>query len=300
MIVVIMLRFYNRLSQSAERFQTITGKGFRPRVLRLGRLRWLTCGILICFFLVLIVAPVGIVVLASLQSFYERVSAAAFANVTLDNYRAVFRSPSFQDSIANTLTLGAVTSTLVCALTALIAWLVVRRYRGAWILDQLATAPLVFPALVLGLAFMQIYLSLPFAFYGTLASVILASVVRYLPYGMRYSYAGVLQIHTEIEEAAAIAGASRLTIFRRIVAPLLGPALVTCWLFVFLLSVRAVSMAILLVGPKSQIVAVSLFDLWVNGQTAELAAMGVVWMTFMTTVSALFYILSRRFGLAIH
>ena len=175
-----------------------------------------------------------------------------------------------------------------------------RRYRGAWILDQLATAPLVFPALVLGLAFMQIYLSLPFAFYGTLASVILASVVRYLPYGMRYSYAGVLQIHTEIEEAAAIAGASRLTIFRRIVAPLLGPALVTCWLFVFLLSVRAVSMAILLVGPKSQIVAVSLFDLWVNGQTAELAAMGVVWMTFMTTVSALFYILSRRFGLAIH
>ncbi len=299
-IVVLLLQFYHRLNRHAERYQTITGKGFRPRVMRLGRLRYATAGVLVLFFIMLIALPVGIILLASLQGFYERVSLAAFTNTTLENYRQVFRSQSFRESIGNTLILGSATATAVCCLTAVLAWLVVRRQRGAWLLDQLAMVPLVFPALVLGLAFMQIYLNLPFVFYGTLASVIFASMVRYLPYGMRYSYAGVLQIHKELEEAASVAGASSFTAFRRIVLPLIGPALLTCWLFVFLLSVRAVSMAILLVGPNSQIVAVSLFDLWVNGQTAELAAMGFTWMLFMTAVSTVFYMTARRFGLAVH
>lgn len=299
-IVVFLLQLYHRLNRHAERYQTITGKGFRPRVMRLGRLRYFTAGVLILFFAMLIVLPIGIILLASLQGFYERVSLAAFTNMTLENYRHVFKSESFRDSIGNTLILGSATATAVCCLTAILAWLVVRRQRGAWLLDQLAMVPLVFPALVLGLAFMQIYLNLPFAFYGTLASVIFASMVRYLPYGMRYSYAGVLQIHKEIEEAASVAGANAFTVFRRIVLPLIGPALLTCWLFVFLLSVRAVSMAILLVGPNSQIIAVSLFDLWVNGQTAELAAMGFTWMLLMTAVSTVFYLAARRFGLAVH
>jgi iron(III) transport system permease protein len=58
-------------------------------------------------------------------------------------------------------------------------------------------------------------------------------------------------------------------------------------------------MAILLVGPNSQIVAVTLFDLWENGQTAELAAMGFTWMAFMTIISAVFYYIARRYGLTI-
>jgi iron(III) transport system permease protein len=299
LIVVVMLNFYNRLSRYAERFQTITGKGFRPRLMNLGKYRYVTSAILVLFFILLIVLPIGIVLLASLQPFYEKVNAQAFMNITTKNYVQVFRSGSFRDSIGNTLILGVVTATITCTLTAIFAWLAVRRFKGAWILDQLATAPLIFPAIVMGVAFMQVYLNLPFPFYGTLASVIFASMVRYLPYGMRYSYAGVLQIHDELEEASAISGARMRTTFIRIVIPLILPAMITCWLFVFLLSVRAVSMAILLVGPNSQIVAVTLFDLWANGQTAELAAMGFTWMMFMTFISAIFYVVARRYGLTV-
>ena len=299
-LVVVLLHWYNRLSRYAERFQTITGKGFRPRLMNLGKFRYVTAAILVMFFILLIVLPIGIVLLASLQPFYERVSWEAFTNITFRNYMQVFRAASFRESILNTLILGMVTATLVCTLTALFAWLAVRRFRGAWVLDQLATAPLIFPAIVMGVAFMQVYLNLPFPFYGTLLSVIFASMVRYLPYGMRYSYAGVLQIHDELEEASSVSGARQVSTFFRIVLPLIAPALMTCWLFVFLLSVRAVSMAILLVGPNSQIVAVSLFDLWQNGQTSELAAMGFTWMIFMTGVSALFYAVARRYGLTVH
>ncbi len=298
-IVIGLLLWYNRLSRNAEKYQTITGKGFRPRVMDLGKWRWLTCAMLVLMFVIMIGLPVGIVVYASFLPYYEGVTAKSFTLFTTANYMQVFNSASFKGSIGNTLILGAATASLVCPFTALCAWLAARRHRGAWLLDQLATMPLIFPAIVMGVAFLNVFLHMPFAFYGTLLSVILASMVRYLPYGMRYSYAGVLQVHRELEEASALSGARQSTTFLRVVVPLITPALITCWLFVFLLSVKAVAAQILLVGPKSQIIAVTLFDLWENGQVNELAAMGVTWMTLMTVVSTTFYLIARRYGLAI-
>ena len=90
---------------------------------------------------------------------------------------------------------------------------------------------------------MQVFLRMPIPLYGTLGILIWAFVINYLPYGMRYSSSGMLQIHRELEEAAAISGASPFTRLRRIVAPLLAPALVAGWLFIFLMSTRVLSLA---------------------------------------------------------
>lgn len=299
LLVVVMLYWYGRLSREAEKYQTITGKGFRPRVMNLGRWRYLTAGLLFVIFMLIIGLPVGIVLFAALQPFYGGIHVEAFSMMTLEHFRMVATAGSFRESILNTFILGGVTATLVAPFTALCAWLAVRRHRGGWFLDQLATTPLIFPAIVMGVAFLQVFLNLPFALYGTLLSVIIASLVRYLPYGMRYAYAGVMQIHTELEEASAISGASQAATFIRIVVPLIAPALMTCWLFVFLLAVRAVSMPILLVGPRSQVVAVTLFDMWENGAINELAAMGVTWMALMTVVSTVFYMVAKRYGLTL-
>ena len=154
--------------------------------------------------------------------------------------------------------------------------------------------PLVFPAIILSVAFLNIFVNLPIALYGTLLSVIIASSVRYLAYGMRYAYAGALQIHPDLEGQASISGASRAALFRRIVMPLLAPTLLNSWLLVFLLSVQAVALPLLLVGPGSEVMAVTLFELWQNGQVTELASMGVLWMLLMTAVSTLFHFLTRR------
>lgn len=298
-IVVAMLMLYNRISRRAERFQTITGKGFRPRVVDLGRWRFVTAGALGLLFLVLIGFPVAIVLYASFLPFYDGVHLSAMPALTLDNYRHVWAGGSFRESIVNTVILGAVTASIVGPFTALCSWLSARRVRGGAFLDQLATMPLVFPAIVMGVAFLHLYLHLPFPFYGTLASVILATSVRFLPYGMRYSYAGVLQIHKELEEASAMSGARPAWTFLNVVLPLIAPAIVTCWLFVFLVSVKIISLAILLVGPGSQVVAVTLFDLWDNGQVTELSAMGVSWAALMTVLSVAFYALARRYGLRV-
>jgi iron(III) transport system permease protein len=293
--VALMLAWYGRLARHAEKYRTITGKGYRPRVMRLGRWRWVTTSLLVLLFLLIIGIPLAILLYASLVPFYEGFTGWP-ARLTLAHFAVVWQSDSFRESIGNTLLLGAGTTTLVVPLTAVCAWYAARRRPGGWLLDQLATAPLVFPAIVLGVAFLQLFLNLPFAFYGTLISIIVAAMVRELPYGMRYAYAGVLQMHPELEEASAASGARQHTTLWRIVLPLIAPSLATCWLFVFLNTVRQVAMPILLTGPRSQIVAVSLFELWENGQVTELAAMGVSWMVLMTGVSTLFFLIIRRYG----
>jgi iron(III) transport system permease protein len=298
LIVVVLLMWHNRLSHHAHQFQTITGKGYRPRVIDLGRWRYFTAAVLVIIFILAIVLPVSILVFTSLLPFYEGLTWESFGRFTLDNYMVILAPGSFRDSITNTLVLGIATSTVVVPFAALCAWLAVRRYPGGWLLDQIAMVPLVFPAIVMSVAFLHVFVNLPVPLYGTLLSVIIASAVRYLPYGMRYAYAGVLQIHTDLEDAATTSGAGRAFVFVRIVVPLIGAALVSCWLFIFLLTVQSVALPLLLVGPGTELIAVTLFDLWQNGQITELAAMGVLWLSFMLLVSAGFFFTTRRYQLS--
>ena len=296
-IMVFLLRLYGNFSRNAEKYQTISGKGFRPRVMRIGHWRWLAMAVLTALFLVLIVFPVGITLWVSLVPYYDGVNWEAVGRFSLANFHTVIYETSVGSALGNTFILGIATATLVAGFTTLAAWLAVRRQPGAWLLDQLASAPLVFPAIVLAVAFLQFVLNVPFALYGTLLSIIIASMVQFMPFGMRYSYAGVLQIHRELEEASALSGARAVTTFLRVVVPLVLPAMVTCWLFVFLMVSKAVSIPLLLAGPDSQVVAVTMFDMWQNGVAPELAALGIIWMIIMTAVSTAFFMVSRRYGL---
>lgn len=293
-ILMLLILWQNRLSGHAQRYQTITGKGFRPRVIDLGPWRFLASAVLLALFLFVTVIPVLMLLFTSLQPYYEGVTIASFSRLATDNYRVLLAPGSFRDSILNTLILGAVTASIVVPFTALCAWLVVRRTPGAALIDQIASVPLVFPAIILSVAFLDLFLNIPLPLYGTLLSVIIASSVRYLPYGMRYAFAGIIQIHSDLEEAATTSGATQSKVFLRILLPLLAGTLISSWLLIFLVSVQAVSLPLLLVGPGSEVMAVTLFELWQNGQVTELAAMGVLWIMLMTTVSVIFHMLTRR------
>jgi iron(III) transport system permease protein len=293
LLVLVLLYVYGGLSRHAERFATITGKGFRPRPFDLGRLRYVAAGILAVDFVLLLMVPMLMLAWISLLPFFAPVSAASFKLVSLANYRTVLASDHVELMI-NTMLVAVATATIAVGLTFLAAWLAVRRAPGGWLVERLATIPLVFPGLVLGVAVMQVFLRLPIPLYGTIGILIWAFVINYLPYGMRYSSSGMLQIHRELEEAAAVCGASALTRLRRIVAPLLAPALVAGWLFIFLMATRVLSLAILLAGPRSQTMAVAMFDLWGNGQGTELAALGLMWSMLMAMIAVVFYVLARR------
>ena len=299
-LVSVLLYFYGRLTRNAERFATITGKNFRPNRLDLGVWRYAAAGLLVLNFVLLLVLPLIILVWASLLPFYQTFSWAAFARITPDNYRNVLNSSRYISLLGNTFVIALVTATAVMLIASFTAWLSVRKAPGAAALDQMATTPLVFPGIVLGVGVMQLFLEVPIGIYGTIWIIVWAFAINYLPYGVRYSFAGMLQVHRELEEAAAVAGASPVTGFRRVVMPLLSPSLIAGWLFIFLLSTRVLSLPVLLSGPSSQTMAVAMFDLWGNGQGPELAALGLLWSLAMTGIAITFYAIARRSGVGVH
>jgi iron(III) transport system permease protein len=298
-IMAVLLQLYGRVAAQSHRYRTVTGKGYRPRIVRLGPWRNVAGASVVAIPCLVVLVPVLNILWAALLPFYQPFSLAALPKVGVGNFIAVFNSPSFRGAILNTLMLGTATATLVTALSALAGWCVARKAPGGRLIEMMAALPMVFPAIVLGLAYLSLFVQGGTQIYGTLLSLVIVSIVAYVPYGLRYAQLGVIQIHPELEEAAAIAGARQVGTFVSIVLPLLAPALISCWLFLFLLAVRAVSLMLLLVGPNSQVVAVTLFDYWNNGQTGEFAALGCVWTAIMTVVSVAFFVVARRFQLVV-
>ncbi len=298
LIVAGTLYFYFHVTREATKFQTITGKGYRPRLIHLGRWRCVASAALLLYAFVLLVLPFLIVLWASLLPFYMQPSLEALSKLTLHNYRTAIHYPKIADSVQNSVFLGLGSATVVMGLTTLASWILVRtKLRGRWLLDLFTTLPLLFPGIVMGLAILRFYLVVPIPIYGTLWILMVAYVTRYVPYGIRYTHAGLLQLHKELEEAAYSSGASWLNCFRRITLPLLIPFFFGGWVFVFLLSAKELSMSILLVSPQTPVVSVAIYELWENAQVGELAAFGVVWTLILLAVAIAYYLFARRYGI---
>ncbi len=297
--VALLLLLYGRLSRRAERFHTVTGKGFRPRALDLGRWRTVAGAIVVGNFLIVLALPLGALMWIATQPFMRPVGLDGLSTLTWRNFEAVAGSPYYAELVVNTVLAAGGAALVVVAFAAVAAWFAARRLPFGRTIDQLMTTPLVFPGIVLGVAVLQVLLRLPLPVYGTLWAIVVAFVIKFLPYGMRYAYAGTMQVHRELEEAAGVSGASPLRQFQRIVVPLVSPALVAAGLFVFLLGAKELTMAILLASPTSQTMAVAMFDLWVNGQAGELAALGILWTALMSAVAGTFYVVAGRRGLAV-
>ena len=293
-VVAVLLFFYGRLSKRAERFASITGKGYRPRPFRLGRARIPMACIIVFNFIVVLALPLAAVVWMALMPFVRPMRWAALPFASLKNFANVIASPYYLGLGVNTLLVAAGCATAAMLLTIGAGWIAARRRPGGTIIDQLVTMPLVFPGLVLGVALLEIALQLPIPIYGTLWLIGIAFLIRYMPYGMRYTYTGVLQVHPELEQAAGVAGATTFQTLRRVVMPLLWPAIASGWLFIFLIAAKEMSLPLLLAGPNSQTVAVAMFDLWSNGQGGEVSALGLLWAALMTVFASFLYFILRR------
>lgn len=287
----------SRLSSQGSRYATMTGKGFRPRQIDLGRWRWLTAGIFLVYFLLIVVLPFAVLLWSSFQRFYAVPSAEALQNLTLDSYRFILSYPNLGRTVLNSLFLSFSAATIVMLVTAVICWIVVKtKIRGRWLLDNVASLPMVFPGLVLGLSIMIFYLNVDVGIYGTIWIMLLAYITRFMPYGLRYSTTSMLQIHKELEESAAMSGASWSTTFRRVILPLLKPGLLAGWIYVMIVSIRELSTSILLYSPDTQVVSIVIWELWENGQYVELSALGVLFIIalFMLVLAAQW--LGKKYG----
>ena len=301
LLTAIGVLVQSRLSRRGRAFQTVTGKGFRPRGLPLGRWRWPAASLVLLYFVIAVVLPVLVLLYSSMLPFYSKPSRDQLSKLTLDNYVATFTQPHSITAFKNSLILGIGSATAVMFFMAIASWLVVRtKLRGRWLVDNLAFSPLAIPGLVMGVALLFVYLRFPLPIYGTLWILFIAYCTRYMPYGMRYSSSSMFQISGELEESAQTSGASWWQTFRRVNLPLLMPGLIAGWIYIVLVSFRELSASILLYSPGREVLSILIWERWENGQFTQLAALGMVMVATLVVLVVIATRLGARIGVREH
>ena len=289
---------YTRSTKEGKRFQTVTGKAFRPRQFDLGAWRWLGFTFLASYFAFVVLLPFLVLFWASFLPFFAAPSWDAIGKLSLDNYRYLWGFRPFWDAMQNSVILATLSATVAMVLTSLVAWIVYKsRLPGSWILDFLAFVPITIPGIVLGMALILLYVAFPIPIYGTIWVLLIAYVTRYIPYGMRAASGSIMQIHGELEEAASASGASWWETFRRVTLPLLRPGLVAGWIYICIVSFREFSTSVLLATGESRVLSILLFNMYEQGQVTVVAAIGVLMIATLLSIVAIFYKLTGRVGI---
>jgi iron(III) transport system permease protein len=293
------LYWYMRMTGRERAFATITGKGFRPRRIRLGRWGLPVAAIALLILIIGVVVPLLVLLWASFLRFFQPPSLAAIQSMKLVNYQRLLMSDAVRWAFWNSLILGVASATTTVLFVSLIAWIVARtKLVGRRLLDFLAFVPIAVPGIVLGISMIWLYLSFPLPIYGTLWIIWLAYMIKYMPIVMRIMSAAIVQIHPEMEEASMLCAPWLMTL-RRVLFPLLRPGLVAGWIWVMSHAFRELNTAILLSNQHTRPVGVAMYALWNDGAFGALAAFGVVVSLVVFLCAVVANVVGQRYGLRV-
>jgi iron(III) transport system permease protein len=292
------LLWYNRVISRSANYATVGGKSQRARRVALGGWRWVALGFGCLMALLLFVLPVAVLIWSSVQPYFAAPSAAALSRTTLAAYRDLFALPGTVDTLINTIIVAAVTGMAAILIGGAVAWILVRtRSRLRPVLDALAFLPHVMPGVIIGTSVLLLYLFLPFSIVGTIWIIAIGLTVQSIALSTRQMTSNLAQLQVTLEEAGATSGAPWGMVMRRIVAPLIRPALLNGFVLIFLLSVKALSVPLMLYGPDSYVASTRIWAFWLDGSTAPMAAMGTVLVVITLILAAIWRRLDRRTSL---
>ncbi|MGY4298325.1 iron(III) transport system permease protein [Bradyrhizobium sp. i1.4.4] len=281
MALLFLIVLLQRRMLRGRSFQTITGKGYSPSVMKLGAWRWATFAFCVLFFVVTVVLPVGQLVIGSFFKFFGFYQ---WDMLTLEHYQAVFGSSEFWRGFSNTMFLGLVGATLTMLLGATVAYVSVRtKWRGRLLIDSMAWLPWMMPGIVLGVGFLWGFALLPHAIpiYGTIWALLLAYISLGTPLSVRAMSSAYAQPSFDLEECSRVHGASWLQTMRRIVLALAWPSFAVGWVLVFFGIMRELSASVLLYSVGSEVLSVVLLKLWANGNAEQVSVIGLIMMVLV-------------------
>jgi len=293
---LILAYFYVRLVQHGKKYTVITGRGYRPRQIALGKWKWAALAFAFLYLSMEVFIPFLVLVWASVLPHLQLPSADALSQITLANYTTIF---DFVDAMPfiNTAILMVAVPTATMVLSVLASWVVVRtqvRFRG--VLDTTAFLPHAIPSILLGvgLAYLALAYRDFFPVYGTVIIIAIAHTISWIAYGTRTTNGVMIQVHRELEEAGKVAGASSARVLGRIVLPLIAAGIFNSWIWISMLSYREVTMALALGTRKNLVISTIVWQFWGNGWVPQVAALGVLLVLFaVLVVGSLKFIFSR-------
>jgi iron(III) transport system permease protein len=136
-----------------------------------------------------------------------------------------------------------------------------------------------------------------FPFYGTLWILLFVFVIARLSYATRMTNSTLIQIHTDLEEAATMSGVGTGAIVRRVIMPLLTPTLIYAWLWIALLVYRELILAVILTTRDNLTLPVVVWSLWASGGFGQAAAVTLMLMALMIPLIILYWWVMRKRGM---
>ncbi|MDP2602709.1 MAG: iron ABC transporter permease [Deltaproteobacteria bacterium] len=290
---------YGRITRREERYATVTGKGYRPRVIDLGVWKYATLAGSFAIFFLAVILPVFVLLWSSFIPYYGVPSRELMDKMTWANYQYILNYPLAMTAFKNSFYLSVGSATLVMLLTSIIAWITVKtKLPGRALLDNMTFIPIAMPGIVLGVSLIWVYLTLPIPIYGTIWVLLLAYITKFMPYGIRAASASMIQINKELEEASLTAGGTWFQTFRKIILPLLMPGFTAGWIYISIIALRELSTSILLYSYNSTVLSIMAFDLWEGGQYTYVCALGVLMVMLLIAMAFTARKLGARLGIA--
>ncbi|HEX9443728.1 MAG TPA: iron ABC transporter permease [Candidatus Binatia bacterium] len=278
---VAVLLLYVRTTRFSERYATITGKGYRVKVIDIGGWKYATFLVVFGYFLVGILIPFVVLIVTSLIPYYDYDTFMQFpSNINLGSYRRVLHHPSFVSGLYNSLGLSVIIAVVTVLAGIIMAFTIYRtKVWGSKVFEFIGTMPLAFPPLVLSLGLIIAVIGTPL--YNTLWALGAGLFVAYFPYALRNASGAIVNIHKELDEAAWVHGARWRHVFFKVTLPLLKPTIAGALFYIFIEAIRNIDVAVLLVAPGMEYGPVTLFEYFRVGQWAEAAAGGVIYLIIL-------------------
>jgi iron(III) transport system permease protein len=292
-IALVFVYLYRRFTSRVETFATVTGKGYRPHTIDLGRWKLAASAGALAILALMVILPVTMLLLTSLLPYYQVPTVESLQQVTLKHYAYIFENERVYRAMGNSLFLAVAGATAAMLLAAMTAYITVKtRVWGRGVLEGLTFLPWAFPGTALAIGLLWGYVQMPAPIYGTLWILLIAYVTRFLPYGLRAVTSTIVQIHKELEEASRACGGGFWTTFRRVLFPLMRPGMIAGWILLATIFMREFSLSLFLYSPASEPVGPLLYFLWLDGLTGPLGALGML----VSVVSIVLVAVARRYA----
>ena len=273
----VLVYLYLKVLGAGDKYTTVTGRGYRPSIMDLGRARYLGSLFFFLYLSLAVVFPLVVLGWGSLLTYYQPPSWELVSQLTMKHYYNALTGYGAITAFKNTAMLVVVAATVTTLLSVTAGWIIVRSGgRMGRALNLLTFAPIAIPSVIIGFALILVYLSIPVGIYGTIWVIAIAHITRFIAYGSRAVISAQVQVHKELEEASYTCGGSMLVTLRKVVVPIVLPALVSLWLWVALHSLRELSSAVLLASPGNRVVSTMIWFAWQEGQVGEAYAISIM------------------------
>ena len=241
-------------------------------------------------FPVALVTFIGILpqIVVIVSSFIKADFTGFIGGFSLDSYITIFNR--LGTNIKNTFLFSTIAIVFIIIIGMLISYIIVRQKGIAGqVMDMLIMFPFVIPGAVLGISLIVAFNKEPLILTGTAAIMIIAFVVRKIPYTVRSGSAFLQQMDPSVEEASINLGVSPMKTFFTLTARLMAPGILSGGILSWITCINELSSSVMLYGGKTSTISVAIYTEVVRNSYGTAAALATI-LTVSTVVSLLIFL----------